>query len=161
MDTRLKKCKHISMESAQSVLKEVGIAKMRGGDKMIKRMQVYECEICGNIVEVLHEGAGELVCCGEPMNLLKEKTADTSTEKHVPFVKGEGNRYIVRVGENALHPMEEKHYIEWIELAVNGSIYRKFLKPGEKPEAVFEVPEGRAVLAREFCNIHGLWISKL
>ena len=128
---------------------------------MTKRMQVYECEICGNVVEMLHEGAGELVCCGQPMELLDVKTADTSTEKHVPFVKREENKYVVRIGENALHPMEEKHYIEWIELTVDGIIYRKFLKPDEKPEAVFEVPEGKEVSAREFCNIHGLWINKL
>lgn len=124
---------------------------------MTKLMEVYKCEVCGNIVEVLHEGAGELVCCGQPMKLLEEKTADTSVEKHVPFVIREDNKYIVRIGENALHPMEEKHYIEWIELIVDGAVYRKYLKPGDAPEAVFEVPEGNEVLAREFCNIHGLW----
>jgi len=127
---------------------------------MTKRMQVYKCEVCGNIVEVLHEGAGELVCCGQPMTLLEEKTADSSTEKHVPFIKREDGKYIVVVGENALHPMEEKHYIEWIELIVDGVVYKKFLKPGDKPEAVFEIPEGKEVSAREFCNIHGLWAKK-
>lgn len=126
---------------------------------MTKRMQVYKCEVCGNIVEVLHEGVGELVCCGQPMKFLEEKTADTSTEKHVPFIKREGNKYIVRIGENALHPMEEKHYIEWIELILDRVIYRKHLNPGDAPEAIFEVPEGSEVSAREMCNIHGLWVK--
>ncbi len=127
---------------------------------MTKRMQVYKCEVCGNIVEVLHEGDGELICCGQPMKLLEEKTADSATEKHVPFITRESNKYIVRVGENALHPMEEKHYIEWIELIVDGVVHRRFLKPGDSPEAVFEIPEGKEVWAREFCNIHGLWVKK-
>ncbi len=124
---------------------------------MAKQFEVYKCEICGNIVEVLHGGAGQLVCCGKPMVLMEEKTADTSTEKHVPFIKREGNKYIVIVGENALHPMEEKHYIEWIELIVDGAIHKKYLKPGDEPKAEFEIPEGKEVSAREYCNIHGLW----
>ncbi len=124
---------------------------------MAKQFEVYKCEICGNIVEVLHGGAGQLVCCGKPMVLMEEKTADTSTEKHVPFIKREGNKYIVIVGENALHPMEEKHYIEWIELIVDGVIHKKYLKPGDEPKAEFEIPEGKEVSAREYCNIHGLW----
>ncbi len=127
---------------------------------MTKKMQVYKCDICGNIVEVIHEGADALVCCGQPMRLLEEQTADTSTEKHVPFIKRESNKYIVKVGENQAHPMEEKHYIEWIELIVDGVVYRKFLNPGDAPEAVFEVPEGKEVSAREYCNIHGLWAKK-
>jgi len=126
---------------------------------MTKRMQVYKCEKCGNIVEVLHEGAGELICCGQLMKICKEKTADTSIEKHVPFIKRDANKYIVRIGENALHPMEEKHYIEWIELIVDGIIYRKHLNPGDAPEAIFEAPEGTDVSAREMCNIHGLWVK--
>ncbi len=124
---------------------------------MAERFEVYKCEVCGNIVEVLHGSFGELVCCGKPMVKLDEKTADTSTEKHVPFVKREGNKYVVKVGENTAHPMEEKHFIEWIELTVDGTVYKQFLKPGDAPEAVFEVAEGKEVSAREFCNIHGLW----
>ncbi len=127
---------------------------------MTKRGQIYKCEVCGNIVEVVHEGPGDLVCCGQPMVLLEEKTADTSTEKHVPFIKREDGKYVVVVGENALHPMEEKHYIEWIELTVDGVVYKKFLNPGDEPKAVFEVPEGKEVSAREYCNIHGLWVKK-
>jgi superoxide reductase len=128
---------------------------------MTQKMEVYKCEICGNIIEVLHGAAGELVCCGQPMVKLEEKTADSSTEKHVPFIKREGNAYLVKVGENTPHPMEEKHYIEWIELIVDGNVYRKWLNPGDKPEAVFEVPEGKVVEAREFCNVHGLWKGSL
>ncbi len=124
---------------------------------MAERLEVYKCEVCGNIVEVLHGSFGELICCGKPMVKLEEKSADTSTEKHVPFIKREGDKYIVKVGENTAHPMEEKHYIEWIELVVDGAVYIKFLNPGDAPEAIFEVPEGKEVSAREYCNIHGLW----
>ncbi len=124
---------------------------------MAERMEVYKCEVCGNIVEVLHGSFGELICCGKPMVKMEEKSADTSTEKHVPFIKREGDKYVVKVGENTAHPMEDKHYIEWIELIVDGAVYRKFLNPGDAPEAVFDVAEGKEVSAREYCNIHGLW----
>ncbi|AEA33391.1 desulfoferrodoxin [Hippea maritima] len=127
---------------------------------MTQKLQVWKCDVCGNIVEVIHEGADALVCCGQPMKLLEEQTADSSTEKHVPFIAREGNAYVVKVGENQAHPMEEKHYIEWIELIVDGVVYRKFLKPGDAPEARFEVLEGKEVSARELCNIHGLWAKK-
>ncbi|MDN5368562.1 MAG: superoxide reductase, partial [Thermovirga sp.] len=109
---------------------------------MAEVREIYKCEICGNIVEVLHGGAGQLVCCGQPMKAQTPQTADTSQEKHVPYVERQGNAYVVRVGENALHPMEDKHYIEWIELEVDGASCKKFLKPGDEPKAVFEVPEG-------------------
>ncbi len=125
---------------------------------MAKKMEVYKCEICGNIVEVLHGGKGELVCCGKPMKLMKEKTEDSAIEKHVPFIKKEDGKVIVKVGENTAHPMEEKHYIEWIELLVDDKSYRQFLNPGDKPEAEFLV-EGKEISAREYCNIHGLWKS--
>jgi len=127
---------------------------------MTKKRQIYKCEICGNIVEVVHEAGGTLVCCGQPMTLLEEKTADTSQEKHVPFIQEVDEGYHVKVGENALHPMEESHYIEWIELIVDGIVYKKYLKPGDKPEALFKVAKGKEVIAREYCNIHGLWINK-
>jgi len=122
-----------------------------------KLMQVYKCEVCGNIVEVLHEGAGELVCCGQPMTLLVEKTADTGKEKHVPVIEKTGGGVKVKVG-NVPHPMEEKHYIEWIELTADGTVYRRFLKPGEAPEATFAVTATN-LAAREHCNVHGLWKS--
>ena len=123
----------------------------------MEKLQVYKCNVCGNIVEVLHVGGGQLVCCGQPMELLEERTADSSNEKHVPFIERVDGKYVVKVGENQAHPMEEKHFIEWIELIVDGIVYRKFLTPGEEPMAEFEVPEGREVYAREYCNIHGLW----
>ncbi len=124
----------------------------------MEKKQVYRCEICGNIVEVLHVGGGALVCCGQKMILLEEKTEDSSTEKHVPFIVKEGDKVTVKVGENAAHPMEERHYIEWIELQVDGKSYYRFLKPGDKPEAVFCVA-GDEMIAREYCNVHGLWKS--
>jgi superoxide reductase len=123
--------------------------------EMTKRMQVYKCEKCGNIVEVLHEGVGELVCCGEPMKLFEENTVDAAKEKHVPVIEKVANGYLVKVGSVA-HPMEEKHYIEWIQLIADGHSCRKFLKPGDKPEAFFET-SAKKVGAREYCNIHGLW----
>lgn len=122
---------------------------------MAAQMEVYKCEVCGNIVEVLHGGAGELVCCGEPMKLFDEKTADSSTEKHVPVIEKTADGYKITVG-STLHPMEEKHYIEWIELIADGKAYRQFLKPGDDPVATFCVGAG-SVTAREYCNVHGLW----
>jgi superoxide reductase len=122
---------------------------------MAKRLQVYKCEICGNIVEVLHEGAGELVCCGEPMKLMEENTVDAAKEKHVPVVEETNEGVKVKVGSVA-HPMEEKHYIEWVEVIADGKAYREFLKPGAPPEAAFNL-KGLNVTAREYCNVHGLW----
>jgi superoxide reductase len=122
---------------------------------MTARLQIYKCEVCGNIVEVLHEGAGELVCCGQPMKLLVENTVDAAKEKHVPVIEKTANGVRVKVGSVA-HPMEEKHYIEWIEIIADGKAYRQFLKPGEAPEAVFEIKADK-IEAREHCNLHGLW----
>ena len=122
---------------------------------MAKKLQIYKCATCGNIVEVLHGGVGELVCCGKPMELLDEKTADATTEKHVPVIEEIDGGYKVKVG-SVPHPMEEKHYIEWIELLADGKAYRQFLEPGAAPEAVFSV-EADSVSAREHCNVHGLW----
>ncbi len=122
---------------------------------MAEKLQIYKCAVCGNIVEVLHGGDGELVCCGKPMELLDEKTADAATEKHVPVIEKIDGGYKVTVG-STLHPMEEKHYIEWIELLVDDKAYRQFLNPGDAPEAVFGV-QADSVTAREHCNVHGLW----
>jgi len=122
---------------------------------MAKRLEVYRCEVCGNIVEVLHGGTGQLVCCGKPMKLLVENTTDASREKHVPVIEKVTGGYKVKVG-SVPHPMEEKHYIEWIELVADDKAYRQFLAPGQAPEAVFSV-EAKTVFAREYCNIHGLW----
>ena len=122
---------------------------------MTERLQIYKCEVCGNIVEVLHEGVGELVCCGQPMKLLVANTVDAAKEKHVPVIEKTANGVQVKVG-SAAHPMEEKHYIEWIEIIADGKAYRQFLKPGDVPEATFDILAS-AIEAREHCNIHGLW----
>ena len=119
--------------------------------------QVYRCNVCGNIVEVLHAGQGEPVCCGQPMELLPEKVADAGLEKHVPVVETADSVIRVKVGE-VPHPMEEKHYIEWVEVITEGGSCRQFLKPGAKPEADFEIG-AQKVTAREYCSVHGLWKS--
>jgi superoxide reductase len=124
---------------------------------MAKRLEVFKCEICGHIIEVLHGGAGSLVCCGQPMVQLQENTVDAATEKHVPVVEKVDSGYKVKVGSVA-HPMEEKHYIEWVELIAGDNVQRQFLNPGEAPEATFTT-DAAEVTAREFCNLHGLWRS--
>lgn len=121
--------------------------------------QIYKCEICGNIVEVLHAGQGALVCCGQPMKLVTENTVDASLEKHVPVIEKIENGYRVSVG-SVLHPMIDTHYIEWVELVADGRSYRQFFKPGDTPVAVFEV-KAENVFAREYCNLHGLWKGAL
>jgi len=131
-------------------------SKVRKGETiMTNRSQIYKCEICGNIVEVLHEGAGELVCCGKPMKLIVENTTDAAREKHVPVIEKIADGYKVSVG-SVLHPMIDVHYIEWIELDADGQVFRKYLKPGDTPVAIFNV-SAEKVTAREYCNIHGLW----
>lgn len=117
--------------------------------------QIYKCNICGNIVEVLHVGVGHLVCCGQPMDLLKVKTKDLGFEKHVPVIEKSNGKIKVKVG-SVSHPMEDKHWIEWIELVADGKVYRKFLNPGDSPEADFEI-EAEKITAREYCTLHGLW----
>ncbi|MFO7619115.1 MAG: desulfoferrodoxin [Thermoplasmata archaeon] len=122
---------------------------------MTEIKEIYKCDICGNIVEVLHDGPGELVCCGQPMRLVKEGIVDAALEKHVPVIEKNGDIITVKVGSVA-HPMEEKHYIEWIELMADDRIYRKHLKPGDAPEAAF-LCKAEKLVAREYCNLHGLW----
>ena len=125
---------------------------------MAEKLEVYKCAACGNIVEVLTGGDGKLVCCGKPMEQLVENTVDAAKEKHVPVIEKTATGYKVRVGA-AAHPMEEKHYIEWIELLTDGKAYRQFLQPGDPPEATFDVP-ANSPTAREHCTIHGLWKGK-
>jgi len=122
---------------------------------MATRNEVYKCEVCGNIVEVLHGGKGALICCGQPMKLRKENTTDAAKEKHVPVLEKVNGGVKVKIGSVA-HPMEEKHYIEWIEIIADGMVYRKYLAPGQAPEAVF-LTEAANITAREYCNLHGLW----
>ena len=122
---------------------------------MAQKLEVYKCDACGNIVEVLHGGGGELVCCGEAMKLMVENTVDAAKEKHVPVIQAVDGGVKVSVGSVA-HPMEEKHLIEWIEIIADGKAYRQFLSPGDAPEATFQV-EANEITAREYCNLHGLW----
>jgi superoxide reductase len=122
---------------------------------MAERYEVYKCDVCGNIVQVLFGGGGELVCCGQPMNRLAENTVDAAKEKHVPVIEKIDGGYKVKVG-SVPHPMEEKHYIQWIELIADGKSYFQFLEPGQAPEADFMI-DAASVSAREYCNLHGLW----
>jgi superoxide reductase len=122
---------------------------------MPKRLEIYKCEKCGNIIEMLHDGSGELVCCEEPMKLYTENSVDAAKEKHVPVIEKTDTGYKVMVGSVA-HPMEEKHYIEWVELLADGQAYRQFLTPGQEPVAFFETKVAK-IAAREYCNLHGLW----
>ncbi len=122
---------------------------------MTKLLQIYKCEICGNIVEMLHDGVGELVCCGKPMKLYEANTVDAAKEKHVPVIEKTANGFKVKIG-SVPHPMVAEHYIEWIEVIADGKAYRKFLKPGDAPEAEFCIDAAK-ITAREYCNLHGLW----
>lgn len=124
---------------------------------MTELNQVYKCAKCGNIIEMVHAGAGQLVCCGEPMGLLNENSTDGAQEKHVPVIEKTATGIKVKIG-SVPHPMEEAHYIEWIEAIVDEKVYRKYLKPGDAPEAEFEI-SGDNIVAREYCNLHGLWKS--
>ena len=123
---------------------------------MTKLLQVYKCAVCGNIVEVIFAGVGELVCCKQPMELLKENSLDASLEKHVPVFEQKGDNLIVKVG-SVPHPMEEKHYIKFIEVETSSQIIRAELKPGQAPEAVFQIKKEEVRLVREFCTVHMLW----
>lgn len=122
---------------------------------MAQRLEVYKCNLCGNIVEVLFGSDGQLVCCGQPMTLLAENTVDAAKEKHVPVIEKIDGGVKVKVGGVA-HPMEEKHFIQWIEIIADGKIYRQFLNPGDAPEAEFKVTADQ-IVAREYCNLHGHW----
>ena len=124
---------------------------------MTELSQIYKCSICGNIVEVLHAGVGQLVCCGQPMELLREKTQDLGQEKHVPVIEKTENGVKVMVG-SVPHPMEESHYIEWIEIIADGIIQIKTLRPGDAPEAEF-CTKAKKIEARELCSVHGLWVK--
>ena len=122
---------------------------------MAERLQVYKCEVCGNLIEVLHGGKGELVCCGQPMKLLVENTVDAAKEKHVPVIEKMTGGYKVKVGAVA-HPMIDTHFIEWVQIIDGDRVCRVFLKPGAVPEAEFLSTAG-SVTAREYCNLHGVW----
>ena len=122
---------------------------------MIAKNQIYRCNVCGNIITVLHVGGGQLVCCGQPMELLLEKTQDTGAEKHVPVIEKTAGGIKVKIGALP-HPMEENHYILWIEVIADGETLRRFLKPGDQPEAEFCL-KAKKITVREYCTVHGLW----
>lgn len=128
---------------------------------MTKLNEVYKCALCGNIVEVVHEGDGELVCCGKAMLNMKENTSDGAKEKHVPVIEKTENGYLVKIG-SVEHPSTAEHYIEWIELICLecGKIQKKWLKPGDHPQAEF-CTKSTKVIAREYCNLHGLWKASI
>ena len=124
---------------------------------MAEIREIYKCDACGNIVEVLHGGPGVLICCGSDMRALVENTTDASKEKHIPVIEKTPKGIRVKIG-SAPHPMEEQHFIEWIELVADGKVFRQFLKPGVPAEATFCVCfEPKTLEAREYCNMHGLW----
>ena len=125
---------------------------------MAKTLEIYKCNICGNIVEVFHAGPGDLVCCGEAMVLMTENTVDAAKEKHVPVIEKGNGTITVKVG-SVPHPMEEKHYIQWVELIADGKVYRQMLTPGQAPEATFNI-SAEQVTARELCNLHGHWSAQ-
>ena len=125
---------------------------------MAEKLQVYKCADCGNLVEILTAGDGNLVCCGKPMVHLAPKSADQGKEKHVPVIEKLNGGFKVKIG-SIPHPMEEKHFIEWIEIITDGKVYRQSLRPGQAPEAVFNLAAER-VSVREHCNLHGLWEVK-
>jgi len=120
-----------------------------------KKLGVYRCGVCGQMVQVLKVGGGQLVCCEQPMEHLAENVEDASHEKHVPVVEKTADGYLIKVG-SAVHPMEPDHYIEWVELVVDGNSYLQFLAPGDEPQAFFPV-DGREIFGRAYCNLHGLW----
>lgn len=122
---------------------------------MAQALEIYKCGSCGNIVEVFHPGAGELVCCGSPMALQTENTVDASKEKHVPVIERGAGTVTVKVG-SIPHPMESAHYIEWIEVIADGKVYRAVLQPGQAPEATFPIT-ATDIKVREYCNLHGQW----
>lgn len=122
-------------------------------------MKIYICSVCGNVVDLLENGGGQLVCCGQPMELMTAKSEDAGLEKHVPVIEVDDNTVTVTVG-SVLHPMEEAHYITKIFLVVNNKVQRVNLKPGEEPKATFNLPEGTTSFeVYEYCNLHGLWKS--
>jgi len=141
--------------SASTVLAKINNTLTKKFSFKARQLDIYKCNTCGNMVEIIHAGLGKLVCCGQPMVLMQEKTVDVAKEKHVPVIEKIDGGVKVKVGK-VTHPMEEKHFVEWIEIIADGKAYRQFLNPGDAPEATFLV-EADQIIAREFCNLHGVW----
>lgn len=127
---------------------------------MCEDVKFFRCQHCGNLIEMVHNSGAKVVCCGEPMEELTANTVDASKEKHVPVVSIVGNTVLVEVG-GVPHPMEEKHYIQWIYLETKSGIQRKCLAPGEEPKASFALDNDEVIAAYEYCNIHGLWKTEV
>jgi superoxide reductase len=124
---------------------------------MIEKKAIYKCSLCGNLVESLWDGEPDIVCCGQPMDKLTANTVDASKEKHVPVIERNGNKVKVKIG-SVPHPMEDKHYILFVEVLAGDKTYRQDFKPGDTvAEAEFDIDAAVPVKAREFCNLHGLW----
>ena len=126
---------------------------------MTKKLEIYKCGVCGNVVEVYDGGAGDLICCGQPMRLMPERGGNPAEEKHVPFGEIADGRLVVRVGQNEAHPMDRKHYIQWIEVIAGETVWRRQLSPDDPPEASFDIGDRKDLQIREFCNLHGLWVG--
>ena len=124
---------------------------------MSKRNTIFKCQLCGNMVDLIHVGGGTLTCCGQAMTEMEENSADATTEKHVPFIEKTDKGYLVKVGETVDHPMMEAHFIQWIELSTSKAVYRKYLSPTDAPQAEFNIGDEEIIGAREYCNLHGLW----
>jgi superoxide reductase len=130
----------------------------QGGNNMATRF--FKCEICGNVVQLVTVGGGPLACCGKPMTELQPNTTDAAVEKHVPAVTVDGNKIIVQVGDTP-HPMEEKHFIQWIYVEGGGCGQIAYLQPGDEPKAEFTIPCGKPSAVYAYCNLHGLWKKEL
>ncbi|MFX0033088.1 MAG: desulfoferrodoxin family protein [Candidatus Hodarchaeota archaeon] len=129
----------------------------------MNRKEIYKCNVCGKVVEILNPGVPKTICCGEQMNLMAPQWKEWKTEKHVPKITIEGNKVTVDVGISmgTPHPMTEEHWIMWIEVICKDGCYeRRFLNPGDKPKATFTFANPEGLIAREYCNLHGLWISE-
>lgn len=123
---------------------------------MTNSKEIYKCEICGNIIEVLHSGQGELICCNQPMKLQAPNTKDAAIEKHVPQIQELSEGVLIQIGEQE-HPMTEEHFIEWIEIQTVNRSHKTFLESGQKPEAIFAIAKNKITKVRAYCNLHGLW----
>lgn len=129
---------------------------------MSTRNTIFKCQVCGNIVEHLHVGGGTLSCCNQQMSELEASTADSTTEKHVPFILKTESGYVVKVGETVDHPMMDAHFIQWIELHTSNCVYRRYLSQEDSPQAEFQIGHDVEIIcAKEYCNLHGLWKSQL
>ncbi|MFA5878725.1 MAG: desulfoferrodoxin [Candidatus Margulisiibacteriota bacterium] len=127
---------------------------------MTQKLEIYKCSICGNIIEVTHASVGELVCCGQPMQLMQENTVDASTEKHIPVIEDALNGMMVKIGA-VPHPMEASHYIEWVEVITDKKVYCEYLELNGSPFCFFPINKSEVVSVRAYCNLHGLWQNKL